>query len=215
MGNYDQVLSLLMEVVSGAGKAGEEPSCIPLGISNRHVHLSQADVETLFGSGYTLSKLRDLSQPGQYACNETVTVCGPKGAIEKVRVLGPVRKQSQVEIMRGDCFKLGVKAPVRLSGELEGTPGVTLIGSKGSVYITCGLMVAQRHIHMTPDDALFFGVTDGEMVSIQFDGLRGGGYNQVAIRVGNDAALDCHIDVEEANAMDLTSASIVQIIKNR
>ncbi|MEQ7049729.1 phosphate propanoyltransferase [Paenibacillaceae sp. P-4] len=215
MGSYDQVLSLLMEVVSGAGKAGEEPRSIPLGISNRHVHLSQADVETLFGSGYTLSKMRDLSQPGQYACNETVTVCGPKGAIEKVRVLGPVRKQTQVEIMRGDCFKLGVKAPVRLSGELEGTPGVTLVGSKGSVYITCGLMVAQRHIHMTPNDALFFGVTDGEMVSIQFDDHRGGEYNQVAIRVSSDAALDCHIDVEEANAMDLTSASVVKIIKNR
>lgn len=214
MGNYDQVLSLLMEVVSSAGKAEKEPRSIPLGVSNRHVHLSQADVDTLFGAGYTLSKMRDLSQPRQYACNETVTVCGPKGAIEKVRVLGPVRKQTQVEIMRGDCFKLGVKAPVRLSGELEGTPGVTLVGPKGSVYITCGLMVAQRHIHMTPDDALFFGVTDGEMVSIQFDGLRGGGYNQVAIRVSSDAALDCHIDVEEANAMDLTSASVIKITKN-
>ncbi len=209
------MLSLLLEAVSGAEKPEKEPCSIPLGISNRHVHLSQADVETLFGAGYSLTKARDLSQIGQYACNETVTVCGPKGAIEKVRILGPVREQTQVEIMRGDCFKLGVKAPVRMSGALEGTTGVTLVGPKGSVYIRCGLMVAQRHIHMSPDDARFFGVTDGERVSIQFDGLRGGGYNQVAIRVSSAAALDCHIDVEEANAMDLTAASVVQIIKNQ
>ncbi|WP_232699601.1 phosphate propanoyltransferase [Brevibacillus daliensis] len=215
MEDYNKVLSLLLEAVSGAEKPEKEPCSIPLGISNRHVHLSQADVETLFGAGYSLTKARDLSQIGQYACNETVTVCGPKGAIEKVRILGPVREQTQVEIMRGDCFKLGVKAPVRMSGALEGTTGVTLVGPKGSVYIRCGLMVAQRHIHMSPDDARFFGVTDGERVSIQFDGLRGGGYNQVAIRVSSAAALDCHIDVEEANAMDLTAASVVQIIKNQ
>lgn len=215
MEDYNKVLSLLLEAVSGTGKPEKEPRSIPLGISNRHVHLSQADVETLFGAGYSLSKARDLSQPGQYACNETVTVCGPKGAIEKVRVLGPVREQTQVEIMRGDCFKLGVKAPVRLSGELEGTPGVTLVGPKGSVYIRCGLMVAQRHIHMTPDDACYLGVNDGEMVTIGFDGLRGGRYDQVAIRVSSAAALDCHIDVEEANAMDLTAASVVQIIKKQ
>lgn len=216
MEDYNKVFSLLLEALSGADGADkpEEPRSIPLGISNRHVHLSRADVDTLFGAGYSLTKARELSQPGQYACNETVTVCGPRGAIEKVRVLGPVREQTQVEILRGDCYKLGVKAPVRLSGELEGTPGITLVGPKGSVYIRCGLMVAQRHIHMTPDDARYFGVTDGERVSIGFDGPRGGGYNQVVIRVSNSAALDCHIDVEEANAMDLTSASVVQIIKN-
>ena len=108
-----------------AAPGGEEKQ-IPVGVSNRHVHLSQSDLDRLFGPGHTLEKMKDLSQPGQYACKETVTVCGPKGVIEKVRILGPVRSQTQVEILAADCFKLGVKAPIRLSGDLDGTPGVTL-----------------------------------------------------------------------------------------
>ena len=134
MNQCEELLKLLMEAVQQEGQKKEEPCAnggIPVGVSNRHVHLSQADLDRLFGPGYELTKMKDLSQPGQYACKEMVTVCGPKGAIEKVRILGPVRRETQVEILlAGDGFKLGVKAPVRLSGDLDGTPGITLfVGS--------------------------------------------------------------------------------------
>ena len=148
MSQCDELLALLMEAVKQQAAPGGEEKQIPVGVSNRHVHLSQSDLDRLFGPGHTLEKMKDLSQPGQYACKETVTVCGPKGVIEKVRILGPVRSQTQVEILAADCFKLGVKAPIRLSGDLDGTPGVTLVGPKGSVQTEKGVMIAQRHIHM-------------------------------------------------------------------
>ena len=157
--------------------------------------------------------MKDLSQPGQYACKETVTVCGPKGAIEKVRILGPVRGKTQVEILAGDCFKLGLKAPARLSGDLDGTPGVTLVGPKGSVQTKGGLMAAQRHIHMLPEDAARFGVHDGQNVSLEVDGLRGGVLKNTIVRVTNNSGLECHIDTEEANAMGLDGSSRVKIIR--
>ena len=186
---------------------------IPLGISNRHIHLSQEDLEKLFGPGYQLTNTKDLVQPGQLACKETLTVCGPKGAIEKVRVLGPVRKQTQVEILVGDTFKLGVKGEVRMSGVLSGTPGVTLTGPKGSVQIPEGVMIAQRHIHMSCEDAARFGVTDGEIVDLECEGTRSGLLHDVVIRANNNSRLECHLDTEEANALGLTSKSNVRIVK--
>nr|WP_249274430.1 phosphate propanoyltransferase [Enterococcus sp. 9E7_DIV0242] len=187
---------------------------IPLGISNRHIHLSQKDIDQLFGQGYQLTELKELSQPGQYACKETVVICGPRGVIEKVRVLGPARPASQVEVMTGDCFKLGVKAPVRQSGDISGTPGITIVGAAGSVEIEEGVIVAQRHIHMSPQDAQFYKVTDGERVMIKLNGERGGVFDNVVIRVSKEFRLECHLDVEEANAMGLNSKSKVYIIKN-
>lgn len=207
------MLALLLEMAGDTGAMKQADNTIPVGISNRHVHLSQADLTALFGKGYELTKIKDLSQPGQYACKETLTVCGPKGAIENVRILGPVRSKTQVEILKGDCFKLGTAAPAKLSGDLNGTPGITLVGPKGSILIAEGLIVAQRHIHMNPKDAIFFGVTDGESVSIQIDGLRGGIFKNVAIRATETSSLECHIDMEEANAMDLTPKSTIIIIK--
>lgn len=186
---------------------------IPLGISNRHIHLSQEDLEKLFGPGYQLTNTKDLVQPGQFACKETLTVCGPKGAIEKVRVLGPVRKQTQVEILTGDTYKLGVKGEVRMSGVLGGTPGVTLTGPKGSVQIPEGVMIAQRHIHMSCEDAARFGVTDGEIVDLECEGTRSGLLHDVVIRANNNSRLECHLDTEEANALGLTSKSNVRIVK--
>ncbi len=186
---------------------------IPLGISNRHIHLSQEDLEKLFGPGYQLTNTKDVVQPGQFACKETLTVCGPKGAIEKVRVLGPVRKQTQVEILVGDTFKLGVKGEVRMSGVLSGTPGVTLTGPKGSVQIPEGVMIAQRHIHMSCEDAARFGVTDGEIVDLECEGTRSGLLHDVVIRANNNSRLECHLDTEEANALGLTSKSNVRIVK--
>jgi propanediol utilization protein len=213
---YEALAKLLVEVLQSNLTVAETKSAtddIPVGVSNRHIHLSQTDLDILFGEGYQLTKIKDLSQPGQYACKEMVTICGPNGAIEKVRVLGPVRNKTQVEILEGDCYKLGVKTQLRLSGELTGTSGITIIGTKGSVQTTEGLIVAQRHIHMTLEDAKHFGVADGQVVSIQINNLRGGIYNNVVIRANGASALECHIDTEEANAMRVDSLSKITIIK--
>lgn len=213
--NYEAVLRLLLEAVQSNGQAAtpQVPEGIPVGVSNRHLHLSQADLDTLFGTGYQLTPIKDLSQPGQFACKETVTIAGPKGAIEKIRVLGPVRSKTQVEILTGDGFKLGITAPARLSGDLAGTPGITIVGPKGSVQTQEGLIVAQRHIHMTPQDAACYGVHDGQVVDIAVDGPRGGVYSNVAVRANDASALECHVDTEEANAMNLNSLSKIIIKK--
>ena len=218
MDKYEAMLKLLEEAIQAntAGMttlkqpAGDE---IPVGISNRHVHLSQQDLQTLFGNDCQLSQMKDLSQPGQFACKETVTICGPKGAIEKVRILGPVRNQSQVEILTGDCIKLGIPSVVRISGDLAGSPGLTIIGPKGSVQLKEGAIVALRHIHMTLEEAQRLGVRDGQIVDIEYQGERGGIYKNVAVRANNTSALECHLDIEEANAMNMNSLSKVTIKK--
>ena len=210
---YKVLMQALLKAVQEASKenVASNATGVPVGISNRHIHLSQADLDQLFGAGYQLTPMKELSQPGQFACKETVTICGPKGAIEKVRVLGPVRKETQIEIVAGDCFKLGVKAPAKLSGDLAGTPGITVVGPKGSVQTAQGLIVAQRHIHMAPADAQAYGVQDGQIVKIRVGGLRGGLYDNVAIRVTTSSKLECHIDTEEANAMGV--AGTVEIVR--
>ncbi|MEZ0575138.1 phosphate propanoyltransferase [Halodesulfovibrio aestuarii] len=216
MAELENVLKLLIEAVEAVQKTPVPvpvPNGIGVGISNRHIHISQDDLNALFGEGYQLTPLKELSQPGQFACKEVVTICGPKGAIEKIRVLGPVRSKTQVEILAGDSFKLGVKAAARMSGDLQGTPGITIIGPKGSVQIKEGLIVAQRHIHMHPVNAEQYGVRDGQLVSIKLDGVRGGIFHNVAIRVSKDSALEFHLDTEEANAMSITSSSTVEITK--
>ncbi len=225
MDKYGDVLKLLVEAVQAnltptevkealsADSAFGDSYDIPVGISNRHIHLSQKDLYSLFGEGYQLQKAKDLSQPGQYAAKETVTICGPKGAIEKVRILGPVRSKTQVEILEGDSYKLGRGSKPKMSGDLTGTPGITIIGPKGSVQLSEGLIVAQRHIHMTLDDAKRLGVQDGQIVSIEFNGPRGGIFNNVAIRANVASALECHIDTEEANAMSVNSSTKVKLIK--
>lgn len=209
---YEVLMQALLKAVQEASKenAASNATGVPVGISNRHIHLSQADLDQLFGAGYQLTPMKELSQPGQFACKETVTICGPKGVIEKVRVLGPVRKETQIEIVAGDCFKLGVKAPAKLSGDLAGTPGITVVGPKGSVQTAQGLIVAQRHIHMAPADAQAYGVQDGQIVKIRVGGLRGGIYDNVAIRVTTSSKLECHLDTEEANAMGV--AGTVEIV---
>jgi propanediol utilization protein len=215
MENYEAVMKLLLEALQSGStiEKTENTNEIPVGVSNRHIHLSQSDLECLFGKEYQLTKMKDLSQPGQYACKETVIICGPNGAIEKVRILGPVRTKTQVEILEGDCYKLGVKTQARLSGDLYGTPGITVIGPKGSVQTMEGLIVAQRHIHMTLQDAERLGVHDGQIVSIQIDGPRGGIYSNVAVRANDASALECHIDTEEANAMNVNSSTKIKLIK--
>lgn len=208
-----QVMSKVTEMQNDAISQVAEPDAygIPLGISNRHIHLSQQDLERLFGKNYELTNIKNLKQPGQFACEETVTLCGPKGAIEKIRVLGPVRKQSQVEILLGDNYKLGLKAIPGMSGELRGTPGATIVGPRGSVQLQEGVIVAQRHIHMTLEDAEKFGVYDGQVVNIACDGTRPGVLYGVVVRANNSSALECHLDTEEANALGLNGKSRIQI----
>jgi propanediol utilization protein len=216
MENHEAVLKLLMEAIQASVSSTEkkeDSNEIPVGVSNRHLHISQGDMDCLFGEGYQMTKMKDLSQPGQYACKETLTICGPKGAIEKVRILGPVRSKTQVEVLTGDSFKLGIVSPIRLSGDLYGTPGITLVGPKGSVQIKEGVVVAQRHIHMSCEDAQRLGVSDGQVVSIEVVGDRGGIYNNVAIRANDTSVLECHVDTEEANAMNINSSTKIKIVK--
>ncbi|MEQ6376745.1 phosphate propanoyltransferase [Bacillaceae bacterium S4-13-56] len=176
---------------------------IPIAVSNRHIHLSPEHVERLFGKGYQLTKVKDLSQPGQFAAKETVTLIGPKGKIEKVRILGPSRGKTQVEISLFDGYTLGVKPPVRNSGDIEGTPSITIQGPRGQLKIDQGLICAARHIHMHPDDAEFFQVENGQHIQIQVDGPRGVIFQNVLIRVSEKYRLEMHIDIDEANATQI------------
>ncbi len=169
-------------------------------VSAHHIHLKQEDVEALFGPGHQLTKHADLSQPGQYACKEQCAIVGPKGRIERVRVLGPTRKYSQVEIAMTEQFKLGVHPPIRESGDIADTPGCTLEGTAGSVQLERGVICAFRHIHMTPEDALGYGVRDKSIVRVRVAGDRELVFGDVLVRVDPSFALAMHIDTDEANA---------------
>nr|WP_246294066.1 phosphate propanoyltransferase [Paenibacillus planticolens] len=173
---------------------------IPIGVSNRHIHLSPEAVERLFGSKDALTQMKELSQPGQFACNETVTLIGPKGTIERVRILGPARGETQVEISLFDGFTLGVNPPIRDSGDIEGTPGIVIQGPRGQLTISKGVIAAARHIHMHTSDAALFGVSNGDRVKIQIEGPRGMILDNVLIRVSEKYRLEMHIDLDEANA---------------
>lgn len=193
-----------------------EDKQVPIGVSNRHIHLTQADVDILFGKGYELTKLKDLSQPGQYACKETLTLLGPSmRSIEGVRVLGPLRKQTQVEISKTDSFVLKVKPPVRESGSLAGSAPVLIVGPKGHISIDEGCIIANRHIHMSPDDAVRFGVKDGDTVTVQADsGTRRSRWYDVQVRVNKMFCLEMHIDTDDANSAGLGNGSKVTVVED-
>jgi acetate kinase len=176
-------------------------------VSAHHIHLTQPHVEALFGAGHQLTKHADLSQPGQYACKEQLTIVGPKGRIERVRVLGPTRKITQVEIAMTEQFKLGIHPPIRESGDIEGSPGCTLEGSAGSITIDKGVICALRHIHMTPADALRYGLKDKCTVRVRVPGDRELLFGDVRIRVDPNFALAMHIDTDEANAANLRNGA--------
>lgn len=168
--------------------------------SGRHIHLSRKAVDILFGEHYSLTKKSNLSQPGQFACNERVTLMGPKRSIENVIILGPERAETQVEISSTDALTLGIKAPVRMSGNIAGTPGAKLIGPAGELVIDSGVIVAKRHIHMTPNDAARLNITDGESVDVEIPGDRATTFHNVTVRVSSSFATYMHIDYDEANA---------------
>ncbi len=210
--NVEMITKLVIEALENKTVKGY---AVPIGVSARHVHLTQADVETLFGSGYKLTKKKDL-MGGQYAANETVTIVGLKlRAIENVRVLGPVRKASQVEVSATDTLKLGIKAPIRESGNLKGSAPIAIVGPKGAVYLNEGCIIAKRHIHMSPADAKAAGVSDGDIVSVSVDNERGTIFNNVQIRVDESYTLEMHIDTDEANAAKISTGALAVIIRDR
>ena len=183
----------------------------PVMSSNRHCHLSQEDTERLFGPGYRLTKLRDLVQPGQYACNEKVLLETPKGSVS-LRVVGPVRKETQVELSLTDCAKLGLKAPVRMSGRLEDTPGGVLKNGDRSIRIPRGVIVAARHIHLSPEETAAYGLKDGDVIALRVDGIRAMTIENVVVRSGEGHVLEAHIDKDEANACGLEDGTLCRII---
>ena len=208
----ETITKLVLEVVSRKDETGGD-FLVPVGVSARHIHLTQEHVEELFGAGYQLTKKKEL-MGGQYASNELVTIVGLKlRALENVRILGPVRKQSQVEISATDAIRLGVKAPVRESGNIAGSAPIAVIGPKGAIYLKEGCIIAQRHIHMSPRDAIAAGVHEGDIVSVKADNERGTVFNHVKIRVHESFTLEMHIDTDEANAAKIVTGQTVSIIK--
>lgn len=185
---------------------------VPVGVSARHVHLTQEHVDALFGEGHTLHKKKDL-MGGQFAAEECVTIVGLKlRAIENVRVLGPCRSKSQVEISATDALKLGVKAPIRESGNIAGSAPIALVGPKGAIYLKEGCIIAKRHIHMSPADAEAAGVKDGDVVSVRAENERGTVFNHVQIRVDKSFTLEMHLDTDEANAAKIATGTTVRIM---
>lgn len=201
----EQVIRKLMET--------EQDLLVPVGISNRHVHLDREDMDALFGPGSELTVKKTVKQPGQFAAEQTVTLTGPRGEIGNVRILGPLRKETQVEVSMSDARKLGVDAAIRLSGDTRGTPGIEITGPRGKVTKDSGVIVALRHIHMHTSMAEREGFRDGDPVDVRSDGVRAGVMSDVPLRVSDNAAYEMHIDVEEANAFSVKNGDFLRIIR--
>lgn len=190
--------------------AGRGMYFFPVAVSARHVHLTKKDFETLFGPGKAMTRYKDLSQPGQFACEETVEVAGPKGSIKRVRVLGPARNETQVEISVSDSFTLGIKPEIRMSGNITGTPGCTIIGPAGKITISQGVIVAARHVHLSEEQAAAYGVKEGDLVFIKTPAPRQGVLENIAVRVGKDFDLEVHLDTDEANGNGILCGTILE-----
>ncbi|MDO4961598.1 MAG: phosphate propanoyltransferase [Eubacteriales bacterium] len=206
----EQLIAIITEAVQKELKSKENQ--VPVGISVRHIHLTRSDVDWLFGRNYQLTPKKALSQPGQFACEECLDIIGPKGTLTKVRVLGPERNATQVELSQTDCRTIGVNAPVRSSGDVEGTPGVILKGPRAKIEIRQGVIIADRHIHMTPADAERFGFENGDRVSVRVDGEKPGVIGNVLIRVSDKAALDMHLDTDDGNAFLLKQGQKLTVL---
>lgn len=190
------------------------PIEIPVAISARHVHLTQATIDCLFGTCHALHSARDLSQPHQFAATDTVTIAGPGGSIPHVRVLGPPRGEDQVEISRSDAVHLGLDAPVRVSGDLANTPGATLTGPCGQVSLTHGVILAHRHIHMSAQDAQRWGLHDRDVVAVAIDSAgRDLLFGDVVVRVSADFRTELHLDTDEANAAAAEPGSTALLLR--
>ena len=214
---YDAAMinEIVNRVMAQCGAAASNnDNTVPVGVSNRHIHLSKEHVEILFGKGYELTPMKDLSQPGQFACKEQLIIIGPSlRPIEGVRVLGPVRRASQVEISRTDSFVLKVKPPVRESGDIAGSAPITIVGPKGVVTLNEGCIIANRHIHMHTSDGAAFGLKDGDYVTVEATGARRTTFYDVQVRVSDSFALEMHIDTDDANAAGIGNGCRVKVIK--
>lgn len=184
---------------------------VPAGVSARHVHLSREDLDRLFGPGYALRPFKPLSQPGQFAAGEKVAVAGPRGELAGVRVLGPVRGRTQVELCFSEAKRLGIPGQVRMSGDVDGTPGCTLSGPAGRITIPCGVIVPARHLHLSPRQAACYGLRDGQAVALRMDGQRAGTLEQVVCRVGEGHDLEVHLDTDEANALCVADGDLLEL----
>ncbi|WP_195971223.1 ethanolamine utilization phosphate acetyltransferase EutD [Clostridium thermobutyricum] len=204
---------LLNSIVDEVVKRVKDEAFIEVEASGRHVHLAEKDIEKLFGANYKLTKIKDLSQPGQFACKERVTIKGPKGSIKNVVVLGPARAETQVEVSLTDSLALGVKPPIKMSGELLDTPGITIESDKGVVNLDRGLIAAKRHIHVSKEDAKKFEVKDNDLVKVKVFGERPLIFDDVVIRVSEDYTTFMHIDYDEANACGFKSGTFARMIK--
>jgi len=212
----DEVAKRVKSRLSGSNSSTFNPSeklLVPVSVSGRHIHMTREVLESLFGKGHELGVYRKLSQPGEFAATEQVTMVGPSGrAIEKVRVLGPPRKFTQVELSRSDGMRLGLDLPVRRTGDLSGSPGITVIGPAGTVVLSQGAICATRHVHMTEEDARTFGLRDGQIAMARFGGERGLTFDNVLIRVSDRFALDFHLDTDDSNSAGIDTGCFAEII---
>jgi putative phosphotransacetylase len=208
MGAQEQIVEKIVYSIIRAIKEIHRPLEIPVGVSNRHIHLSQDHLEALFGKGYQLTNKKNL-QPGEFAAQETVILVGQKGVYQNVRILGPVRKRTQVEISRTDGYVLGINPPLRDSGDLDGSAGATLVGPKGAVTLSEGVIVAKRHIHMPTQVAEKYGLKNNQRIDVFKEGERSLIFKEVLIRTKDDAVLEMHIDTDEANAAGISNNDIV------
>ena len=186
---------------------------VKIGLSNKHLHLSKEHIDILFGEGHELTPTKPLVQPGQFACEEKVDIVGPKNTLKGIRVLGPARAETQVELAMTDARTIGIKAPVRESGKLEGTPGCKIVGPCGEIEIDHGVIVALRHVHLNDEQAAEAGVKDGEFVSIKIEGERGLIFENVLVRAGAKHEREVHLDTDEGNAAGCGPDAVCTIIK--
>lgn len=192
----------------------EDEKTVKAAISARHIHLTREHIDILFGKGYKLTWFKDLSQIGQFAANEKVTLVGKNGrTLEGIRILGPERKETQIELAKSDARVLSLNPPVRSSGDLDGTPGITVVGPEGSITIDKGCIIADRHIHFTPEDAKYFSVKDNEKLSVKISGEKGGIMYNVTAKVREDFYLEMHVDTDDANAFMINNGDKIEILK--
>ena len=195
-------------------QVGGPPHPLVVNVSARHMHVTPSDLEVLFGEGAKLTKLKDLYQEREFASEQLVTVVGPRQRIiPNVRILGPVRNYTQVELSYTDGIYLGIELPLRISGNHEGTPGITILGPKGAITIPKGVIRAERHVHMSEADLAYFGVKDGDYMKLKIEGPSGATFDRLRVRFHPKVVLEVHIDTDEGNACDLETATRMELIK--
>lgn len=214
MFNKDELRMLVRQSIIERLKSETGRAYVPVAVSARHVHLSRKDIDALFGAGYSLKPMKKLSQPGQYACEEQVTLVGPKGTLKNVRILGPERPETQVELSMTDCLKLGIEPVIHMSGNIDGTPGCGIVSPSGQIETENGVIVAMRHLHISTDEAGIFGLKDGDSVSVRKSGSRSIILENVIVRCGNAHRLEVHIDTDEANAGAIKTGDLLELLND-